>query len=119
MADTYTKGTRVWFPDKDTGWISGEVTAVSKNEGALKLTFVDERGKVPIFVVPWLQREIMTDARRVRLLGACYPHDDKGCEGRQQCTPTTTESAALETPEDLATLSHLNEPSGKYRELRT
>jgi len=47
MADTYTKGTRVWFPDKDTGWISGEVTAVHKNEGALKLTFVDERGKVP------------------------------------------------------------------------
>lgn len=47
MADTYSKGTRVWFPDKELGWISGEVTAVVKSgNDALKLTFVDERGKV-------------------------------------------------------------------------
>lgn len=47
MADTYTKGTRVWFLDKENGWISGEVTSVTKNRDALQLTFVDERGKVP------------------------------------------------------------------------
>jgi myosin V len=46
MAETYAKGTRVWFPDKDNGWMSGEVTAVARSGDSLKLTFVDERGKV-------------------------------------------------------------------------
>ncbi len=47
MADTYSKGTRVWFPDKELGWISAEVTAAIKSaDGSLKLTFVDDRGKV-------------------------------------------------------------------------
>jgi hypothetical protein len=47
MADVYSKGTRVWFPDKELCWISGEVTGVVKGaNGALKLTFLDERGKV-------------------------------------------------------------------------
>lgn len=58
MADTHTKGTRVWFPDKENGWVSGEVTSVTQNGNALKLTFVDERGKVccPIFFVVGLRR---------------------------------------------------------------
>ena len=43
----YSKGTRVWFPDKELGWISAEVTSTSKtDEGAVKLVFTDERGKV-------------------------------------------------------------------------
>lgn len=48
MADNiYSKGTRVWFPDKDQGWISAEVTQVTKGDNdAIRLIFVDERGKV-------------------------------------------------------------------------
>ena len=48
MADNiYSKGTRVWFADKDQGWISAEVTQVIKSDGdAVKIVFVDERGKV-------------------------------------------------------------------------
>jgi len=43
----YSKGTRVWFPDKEQGWISAEVTSVTRGAGdTLKLVFVDERGKV-------------------------------------------------------------------------
>ena len=43
----YSKGTRVWFPDKELGWISGEVTSVIRNsDDSVKLAFVDERGKV-------------------------------------------------------------------------
>ena len=42
----YSKGTRVWFPDKELGWISAEVTSVAKTDEAVKLLFVDERGKV-------------------------------------------------------------------------
>lgn len=48
MADNiYSKGTRVWFADKEQGWISAEVTQVSKGDNdAIKLVFLDERGKV-------------------------------------------------------------------------
>ena len=43
----YTRGTRVWFTDKEQGWISAEVTQVSKGDNeSIKLVFVDERGKV-------------------------------------------------------------------------
>ena len=43
----YSKGTRVWFPDKELGWISAEVTSVTRNQDdTVKLVFVDERGKV-------------------------------------------------------------------------
>lgn len=43
----YSKGTRVWFTDKDQGWISAEVTNVAKgSDDKIKLTFIDDRGKV-------------------------------------------------------------------------
>ena len=43
----YSKGTRVWFTDKDQGWISAEVTNVIRvPDDTIKLTFVDDRGKV-------------------------------------------------------------------------
>jgi myosin V len=43
----YSKGTRVWFEDKEVAWISAEVTSVIKgSDDAVKLVFVDERGKV-------------------------------------------------------------------------
>jgi hypothetical protein len=43
----YSRGTRVWFEDKDHAWISGEVVSVTKAAAdVVKLTFLDERGKV-------------------------------------------------------------------------
>ena len=43
----YSKGTRVWFEDKDHAWISGEVVSVTRvGADVVKLTFLDERGKV-------------------------------------------------------------------------
>lgn len=43
----YSKGTRVWFTDKEQGWISAEVTNILRgSDEKVKLTFVDERGKV-------------------------------------------------------------------------
>lgn len=45
----YSKGTRVWFEDKDQAWISAEVTSVTKGaDDSIKLIFVDERGKVRV-----------------------------------------------------------------------
>jgi myosin V len=47
----YSKGTRVWFTDKDQGWISAEVINVVRTSGdTIKLTFVDDRGKVSLRV---------------------------------------------------------------------
>jgi myosin V len=52
----YSKGTRVWFEDKDQAWISGEVVSVRKGEAdAIKLSFLDERGKVS----PSLQQDVL------------------------------------------------------------
>jgi myosin-5 len=43
----YSKGTRVWFEDKDQAWISAEVASASKSaDDSIKLVFIDERGKV-------------------------------------------------------------------------
>lgn len=45
--NVYSKGTRVWFEDKDQAWISAEVTSVTKStDDAIKLVFHDDRGKV-------------------------------------------------------------------------
>ena len=45
----YSKGTQVWFPDKELSWISGEVTSVTRNpDDTVKLVFQDERGKVSL-----------------------------------------------------------------------
>jgi hypothetical protein len=43
----YSKGTRVWFEDKDHAWISAEVLSATKGtDDIIKLLFIDERGKV-------------------------------------------------------------------------
>ncbi|KAF9813001.1 hypothetical protein IEO21_05834 [Rhodonia placenta] len=85
----YSKGTRVWFADKEQGWISAEVTSVVRNpDDAVKLIFVDERGK---------EITIDTTVQDIR----------NGKDG----LPPLRNPPLLETADDLATLSHLNEPS--------
>lgn len=43
----YSKGTRVWFEDKEHAWVSAEVVSFTKgNDDTIKLVFVDERNKV-------------------------------------------------------------------------
>ncbi|KAG6910874.1 hypothetical protein DXG01_006557 [Tephrocybe rancida] len=85
----YSKGTRVWFEDKDLAWISAEVASVTKGvDDTFKLVFIDERGKEII---------INTTGKDIK--------DSK--EG----LPPLRNPPLLETADDLATLSHLNEPS--------
>ncbi|PFH50480.1 hypothetical protein AMATHDRAFT_75565 [Amanita thiersii Skay4041] len=85
----YSKGTRVWFEDKDQAWISAEVVSVTKgSDDTLKLVFVDERGK---------ETTISTTGKQIK----------EGKEG----LPPLRNPPLLETADDLATLSHLNEPS--------
>ncbi|KAI0086656.1 myosin 5 [Irpex rosettiformis] len=85
----YSKGTQVWFPDKELSWISGEVTSVTRNANdTVKLVFVDERGK---------EVTIDTTVKEIK-------------DGREDLPPLRN-PPLLETADDLATLSHLNEPS--------
>ncbi|KAG1843599.1 myosin 5 [Suillus subalutaceus] len=85
----YSKGTRVWFEDKDQAWISAEVAAVTKGaDDSIKLAFVDERGKE--FVINTTGKDIKA--------------------GKEDLPPLRN-PPLLETADDLATLSHLNEPS--------
>ncbi|KAI0262971.1 myosin 5 [Gloeopeniophorella convolvens] len=85
----YSRGTRVWFTDKEQGWISAEVTNVARGaDDKIKLAFVDERGK---------EISIDTTVKAIR-------------DGQDDLPPLRN-PPLLETADDLATLSHLNEPS--------
>ncbi|KAF8061043.1 P-loop containing nucleoside triphosphate hydrolase protein [Lyophyllum atratum] len=86
-----TKGTRVWFEDKDLAWISAEVSLPSPKgpDDAFKLVFIDERGK-----------EIVINTT------------GKDIKDSKEGLPPLRNPPLLETADDLATLSHLNEPSG-------
>lgn len=107
----YSKGTRVWFPDKDQGWISAEVTSTTRGTSDnFKLAFVDERGKVrgdgfSNFAIEashfFFYQEITIDTTAKDI------KDGKGG------LPPLRNPPLLETADDLATLSHLNEPSGQ------
>ncbi|CED82498.1 myosin 5 [Phaffia rhodozyma] len=86
---SYTKGTKVWFPDKELGWISGQVTSKETNEaGQIVLSFVDEKGK----------ESTVNASSEASLLSS---------EG----LPPLRNPPLLENQEDLANLSNLNEPS--------
>lgn len=104
----YSKGTRVWFEDKDQAWISGEVISVTKNaDDTIKLVFVDERGKVycsflylSVIVSSLITQETTVDTSVQEIK-----------DGSENLPPLRN-PPLLETADDLATLSHLNEPSG-------
>ncbi|KAJ6496503.1 myosin 5 [Mycena vitilis] len=84
----YSKGTRAYFEDKELAWISAEVTSVAKSGDAVKLVFTDERGKEIV---------VNTTTQAIR-------------DGKEDLPPLRN-PPLLETADDLATLSHLNEPS--------
>lgn len=103
----YSKGTRVWFEDKDQTWISAEVLSVSKGaDDAIKLVFIDERGKVGII---WI---LVIKAHNCRCLQEITIHTTGKDIKDNKSLPPLRNPPLLETADDLATLSHLNEPSG-------
>jgi hypothetical protein len=42
----YSKGTKCWFPDKDEGWISGELVEKNVSGDKVSLKFVGQNGQV-------------------------------------------------------------------------
>ena len=109
----YSKGTRVWFTDKEQGWISAEVTNVGRGSGeAIKLTFVDDRGKVSLRVFFSLLTRTLTESCLQEII---VDTTVKAIRDGQDDLPPLRNPPLLETADDLATLSHLNEPSGALR----
>ena len=106
----YSKGTRVWFPDKEQGWISAEVTSVTRGaDDTFKLGFVDERGKVGkiTFLI------LCTNISPRFLQEIAINTTGKDIKDGKEDLPPLRNPPLLETADDLATLSHLNEPSGQ------
>jgi myosin-5 len=106
----YSKGTRVWFPDKDQGWISAEVTSATRGANdTFKLAFVDERGKVRGDSFSNFAAEDLTPFPQEIIIDTTAKDIKDGKGG----LPPLRNPPLLETADDLATLSHLNEPSGQ------
>ncbi|KAF8599055.1 myosin 5 [Ceratobasidium sp. AG-I] len=88
MSDIYTRGTRVWIVDKDSGWISAEVQNITRTDTKIKIVLQDERGK---------EHNIDTTEQDIK--------------DAKDYLPPLRNPPLLEAVDDLATLSHLNEPS--------
>lgn len=112
----YSKGTRVWFADKEQGWISAEVTNILRNsDEKIKLTFVDDRGKVSLLVHAFLfiTAQATSDyPTRTLFQEITVDTTVRAIKEGQDDLPPLRNPPLLETADDLATLSHLNEPSG-------
>lgn len=84
----YSKGTRVWFEDKEQAWISAEVTSVTKgNDDAIKLVFLDERGKVRVDLA------ILSSLPFHLSLGNCHQYNREGHQGWQGRSSSIAESS--------------------------
>lgn len=59
LVDALSPQTRVWFPDKDKGWLSGHVTDKKVDGDDVRITFADENGKVSgVACLHFLRREL-------------------------------------------------------------
>jgi myosin-5 len=108
MSSAYTKGTRVWLPDHTSGWIAGTVQSltlppnITPSSTASLIISVDgsEDTRNLTFLVSSLE-DVGRDVQPV----APPPGQDS--------LPPLRNPPLLESLEDLASLSNLNEPSGE------
>ncbi|GAA5903549.1 myosin 2 [Sporobolomyces salmoneus] len=93
LVDAYSINAKVWFPDKEQGWISGHVTARAIEGDQVKLEFVDDKGKESKVSVALSALEAASPANPLEVL------------------PPLRNPPLLESTEDLTNLSYLNEPA--------
>lgn len=114
MASVYTKGTRVWLPDKEAGWVPGTVTSVAipgvpnpDSEVVITVSIdgrASDEGGSKEFKCSFATLQSASESNGNNLsLGSS-----------QDVLPPLRNPPLLESSEDLASLSNLNEPSGMY-----
>ena len=85
MLDVYVVGARCWFPDKDAGWISGEVTNKRVEGDQVTLSFKDEKDKVSLVrtgLAPVCRSAAATAPTSTRLLSRCRGTGRGRAQGR-------------------------------------
>ena len=111
MSSTYAKGTRVWLPDSATGWVPGTVSSLTlpsdkapTGRVTLVVTFDgdDTQSKTLTFPLSALDGA----GNSIQPTAAPPPGQD--------ALPPLRNPPLLESSEDLASLSNLNEPSGEW-----
>ena len=110
MSSIYAKGVRVWLPETNTGWVPGTVTSLSlsgddpNTECTLVIT-LDASDTTRTLKFP-------LSALRAVEAGVISVAPVSAAPG-QEAPPPLRNPPLLESSEDLASLSNLNEPSGE------
>ncbi|KAK4705503.1 myosin V, partial [Phenoliferia sp. Uapishka_3] len=113
LLDAYVLGAKCWFPDKEAGWISGEVTGKQVDGDSVKLTFMDEKGKVSS-LLPCLAHEYFGGSAGWALAQPTTPVPPLATatpSSPSDVLPPLRNPPLLEATEDLTNLSYLNEPA--------
>lgn len=109
MASEYAKGTRVWIPDSSIGWVPGTIASVTLPE--------DQTPSASVTLVVSIDgQEDATKSFKVPLSVLESAGNDINPitpPPGQDPLPPLRNPPLLESAEDLASLSNLNEPSGK------
>jgi len=120
MASAYAKGTQVWYPDSTLAWVPATVSSLSlpsdeapTSQVELTITFDEntssaDAGDSKVLKLPLSALESAEGGGGVN-----------GVQGStaapgQDALPPLRNPPLLESAEDLASLSNLNEPSGEF-----
>ena len=114
MASIYTKGTRVWLPDALTGWTPGTVASLTLPADGAQSSQV-------VLVVDYDEPSGDETSKELKF-SLTTLESAAGANNVQPTTPPPGQDALpplrnpplLESSEDLASLSNLNEPSGEW-----
>ncbi|WWC59169.1 uncharacterized protein I303_101717 [Kwoniella dejecticola CBS 10117] len=113
MSSIYSKGTRVWLPDPHTGWVAGTVSSItlpqdessSSSEVSLTVTYDSDTSNTKTLKFPYsVLAAAIADSAAANIQPSSPP------PGQDQLPPLRN-PPLLESSEDLASLSNLNEPS--------
>lgn len=116
MALVYSKDTRVWIPDSAAGWIPGTVSAIHlppDGDPSSEVTITvsvdgvpaDSASAVRDYKCTLAALQAASESNSNSLASSSTTND-------QNALPPLRNPPLLETSEDLASLSNLNEPSG-------
>ncbi|KAK8846733.1 hypothetical protein IAR55_005820 [Kwoniella newhampshirensis] len=113
MASPYAKGTRVWLPDTITGWVPGTVSSLdAPSEGEGEVTLVVSYDSDPTGATTktlTFPSSVLQAASTDSGVGSTQSTTSASLGGDQ--LPPLRNPPLLESSEDLASLSNLNEPS--------